>query len=84
MPVGRVSDKGQLTIPADIRRRQGIAPGSRVEIIERGDELVIRLIQDLRELYGVFHESVRGKRPLSWEEQRAQAEEAVAREVADE
>lgn len=42
MPVARVSSKGQIVIPADIRRRHGIRKGTPVVIEERGSELVLR------------------------------------------
>ena len=38
-----VSDKGQVVIPAEIRRRMGITPGSRVEVSVVGDRVQIVL-----------------------------------------
>ena len=38
----RVTSKGQVTIPKDIRRRTGIHPGSEVEFTDRGGEIVLR------------------------------------------
>lgn len=37
----RVTPRGQLTIPVDMRRRHGIEPGSRVELREEGDRLYV-------------------------------------------
>lgn len=37
-----VTTKGQLVIPARIRRRHGIKRGTRVCLIERGEEIVLR------------------------------------------
>jgi AbrB family looped-hinge helix DNA binding protein len=37
----RVSSKGQVTIPKQIRRRQGIRVGSEVEFAEKGDSIVV-------------------------------------------
>lgn len=37
----RVSSKGQLVIPASIRRRYQIMPGSRVEVLDIGREVVL-------------------------------------------
>jgi antitoxin PrlF len=39
----RVTSKGQVTIPADVRRRLGIKPGSQVEF--QMDELGARLVR---------------------------------------
>jgi len=38
-----VSDKGQVVIPAAIRRRLGIAPGSKLDFELEGDNIRIRL-----------------------------------------
>ena len=37
-----VTTKGQLVIPARIRRRHGIKRGTRVCLIEHGEEIVLR------------------------------------------
>jgi AbrB family looped-hinge helix DNA binding protein len=53
----RVSSKGQLVIPAEIRERFGIEPGTRVKFVEEGPQLVLvpetlaaklRMIEGLR------------------------------------
>ncbi len=36
-----VSQKGQLVIPAAVRKRYRIVPGSRVEILDTGQEIVL-------------------------------------------
>ena len=84
MITGRVSDKGQITLPAQVRRRLGIAPRSRVQIVEGDNELIIRPVKNLSQLYGLLHEHVRGRKPKSWEQQRREMHKAVAREVSDE
>ena len=38
----RVTSKGQVTIPKHIRDRKGIAAGTRLEVAERGEEIVLR------------------------------------------
>jgi len=40
MPV-KVSTKGQLVLPARLRKKYGIAPGKDVEVLDFGDEIVI-------------------------------------------
>jgi AbrB family looped-hinge helix DNA binding protein len=37
-----VTSKGQLVIPARLRRRFGIKPGTRVCFIERGNEIIFQ------------------------------------------
>ncbi len=37
-----VTSKGQVTIPKHIRDRKAITPGTRLEVEERGDEVVFR------------------------------------------
>lgn len=36
-----VSDKGAVVIPAEVRERYGLHPGSRVHIVDYGDALAI-------------------------------------------
>ncbi len=38
----RVTSKGQVTIPADIRRQAGLEPDAEVEFVVSGDEVVLR------------------------------------------
>ncbi|MDN5850678.1 MAG: AbrB/MazE/SpoVT family DNA-binding domain-containing protein [Nitrococcus sp.] len=39
----RVTSKGQVTIPRDIRERLGIGPNSEVQFVMQGDSVVLRL-----------------------------------------
>lgn len=43
----RLSTKGQLIIPKDIRERHGWNPGVELEIEDHGDHVVLRLAEDL-------------------------------------
>ena len=45
-----VSSRGQITLPAKVRKRLGITPGSIVLVEEREGELVLRLVGEI-ELY---------------------------------
>lgn len=40
-----VSSKGQLVIPAAVRKRYHLTPGSRVEILDTGVEIVLVPVQ---------------------------------------
>ena len=56
MDTGNVTTKGQLVIPARIRRRYGIKAGTKVHFIERGDELVLQPVTSasIRRLCGAL------------------------------
>ena len=38
----KITAQGQVSVPARIRRRLGLTPGSRIEWCERGDEVIVR------------------------------------------
>jgi antitoxin PrlF len=38
----RITSQGQVSIPAEVRRRLGIGPGSVIEWDETGEEVVVR------------------------------------------
>ena len=38
----KVTAQGQISVPADVRRKLGVGPGSILEWDERGDEIVVR------------------------------------------
>jgi AbrB family looped-hinge helix DNA binding protein len=38
----KVTAQGQISVPADIRRKLGIGPGSILEWAEEGDKIVVR------------------------------------------
>ena len=42
METAHVTSKGQLVIPARLRRRYGIKPGTKVRFIERDNEIFIQ------------------------------------------
>ena len=41
MPVSRISEKGQILIPRQLRRKLGFKPGGKVQLIEEGGRLVV-------------------------------------------
>jgi AbrB family looped-hinge helix DNA binding protein len=61
-----VSSKGQIVIPAELRRRLGMGAGARVEVVEESDGLKLRVIRsvgkaaDLRQLAGLVKAPARG------------------------
>jgi len=42
----KVTDKGQTTIPQDIREKYGIEPGDEVEWVETDDGVVLKKVAD--------------------------------------
>ena len=40
-----VTSKGQVTIPKHIRDRKGIAAGTRLEVSEQGDDIILRKLK---------------------------------------
>ena len=83
MAIALVSEKGQITLPAEARRRIGIKPRSRVEVEVKEQEIVIRPVKSVRELYGSLHEYAEGKTE-DWETVRTLTEKAIAEEVVNE
>jgi len=49
-----ISAKGQLVIPAKLRRKYGIKPGTRIQVIDRGNQIVLQPITEeyIRKLRG--------------------------------
>ena len=83
MITAQVSDKGQITIPADVRRKLGLKAKSRVEIEIRDNVAVLRPIRSILELSGILHEYAKGM-TTDWETIRTEAERIVAEQVARE
>ena len=42
LPQSKVTSQGQISVPAEIRRKLGIGPGSVLEWEEEGDRVVVR------------------------------------------
>ena len=42
LPQSKVTAQGQISVPAEVRRRLGIGPGSVLEWDQDGDEVVVR------------------------------------------
>jgi AbrB family looped-hinge helix DNA binding protein len=51
-----LSSKGQLTLPAEARKRLGLRAGSRLEVIVKGDDRIelVRVGGSLQDLKGVL------------------------------
>ncbi len=77
MPTATLSSKGQITIPADVRRSLNVDAGDRIEFvqIEPGRFELVAATESVRSLKGMFGKA---KRRVSIEEMNT----AIARQGA--
>ena len=76
----KVSPKGQITLPKELRQSLGIEPGSRVLITRRDDELILRPVTEtLFDLLG----SVRVDGPQDFALIREEIRQYVAEKVME-
>jgi len=47
MPTILVSSKGQIVLPAELRRRLGMGAGARIEVLEEPDGLKMRVVRSV-------------------------------------
>ena len=60
-----VSSKGQIVLPAALRRRLGMGAGAKIEVLEESDGLKLRVVRsvakaDLTGMVGMVKASARG------------------------
>ena len=60
-----VSSKGQIVLPAELRRRLGMGAGARLEVLEEADGLKLRVVRpvaiaDVAEMAGMVKAPSRG------------------------
>jgi antitoxin PrlF len=75
----KITSKGQITIPVEVRNALGVDSGDRVEFVElrKGEFAIVALTRSLRELDGMF--MGRRSKPASIAEMDA----AIAKGVAE-
>jgi AbrB family looped-hinge helix DNA binding protein len=79
----KVTSKGQITIPAEVRRELGVGPGDRVAFVcENGRIRVERAKSWVEETAGIFKDAAIHP-PPSAEALRRMAADAIAEEVAE-
>ena len=80
MSTSTITRKGQVTIPKDIRQALELREGERVLFVQRGDEIVIKVLRgNILDLKG----SVKARRrPEDFQKVRSAAKVAVAQRVA--
>ena len=83
MPVyeSRVTRKGQVTVPAEVREQLGIEPGDVVRFESPPDG--VRLLPVPSQVARYFGAAAGTRQSLTWREERAAFEEGVAAETAE-
>ena len=77
MTTATMTSKGQVTIPAEVRQRMGLATGDRIEFIELEDGgfAVKPAIDDVRSLKGLLHKP---KKPVNIDDMNAAIRQRAA------
>jgi AbrB family looped-hinge helix DNA binding protein len=57
-----ITVKGQIVIPASLRRKYGIKTGTKIQIYDEGDRIILKPVTD--EFYRQLRGSLKGKRAL--------------------
>jgi AbrB family looped-hinge helix DNA binding protein len=81
MTTVKISEKGQITLPAAARKQLGLNPSSLAEIEVLDGALMIRPLRSIRDVRGSLARFVTGGY-VDWETARSETEKIVARQVA--
>src|SRR4051812_15917501 len=81
MTYSTVTGKGQTTLPNDIRKALNIRPGDRLAYEVKDDRIVIRVLPNASDAFGMLRT---GRRGSSFAKARAAATKAVASHAAGE
>jgi len=73
----KVYGKGLIIIPAEVRRKLGIKPGSGLQLYVEGDSIRIVVPQDLKSLFGVDDEKALEVTRLILEERKRERESEI-------
>ena len=77
----RMTSKGQVTVPAELRRELGLEPGDRVEFVWENGAIQVRKAESIvRKLAGSVT-TPPGRENWSWEQIREFTEHEVAKDV---
>jgi antitoxin PrlF len=79
LAAAKITSKGQITIPVQVRAALGVDPGDRIEFVEvgKGEFNIVAATRSVKELKGLF----RGRRskPVSIEEMNAAIAKGASR-----
>ena len=81
MATARITSKGQITIPKQVRERLGVEPGDALDFHFEDGRLEVRPVR--RRRLNEFRGRFRVKRALDFREERTRAWEAQARRLAE-
>ena len=70
-----VSIKGQVTLPAELRKAFGITADSQVSFDRGADGIIVRVVPDISEFKG----RLKLKKKLSWDAERKQGVKFLAK-----
>jgi AbrB family looped-hinge helix DNA binding protein len=73
----KVRKKGLIVIPSEVRKRLGITPGIKLELLVEGDSLRLLVPRDLRSFFGIDGEKALEAAKLILEERRREREQEV-------
>jgi antitoxin PrlF len=78
MAVAKLTSKGQVTIPMEVRQKLRLKPGDRIDfVLEKGGEVRVKALKrPITDLLGILKGA--GRRPLSVEEMKEVVVEAAA------
>lgn len=81
--ISNVTQKGQVTIPAALRKKLSIKESDQVMFIQKEKEVVIApLVEDITDFFG-FHKKL-GKKALKPKEVEAKTKLRIAKEITKE
>lgn len=78
--LAKITSKGQVTIPIEIRKKLGIRTEDTVDFVLEGDRVLLVPVKNLRDLRGAVKAKGRG----DFAGERAAAKAEVARRVREE
>ena len=78
--LAKVTSKGQVTIPNEIRKKLGIRTDDKVDFVVEGDRVVLVPVKTLKDLRG----AVKALKEGEFAEERTTAKAAVAERVREE
>lgn len=79
MEESTVTSKGQIVVPARLRRRYGLKPGTKVYFIERGNEILFQPVT--KEYIGSVHGMLRSETSVTKELLKERAREREQEEA---
>lgn len=77
----RMTSKGQVTVPAALRKELGLAPGDRVEFVQENGSVRVRKAESVVMRSAGSVQPPPGRENWSWEEIREFTEREIAKDV---